>query len=196
MYGSVQINCTTPGHAWDNFFGSYSPDNIMKRKKNYLYYIDCLVQLLSLKYNKNIDNIQRNNIINKLDNIIFNAASIGVKRLDGILAFEIEYAKNPKANSWTFIVPTKFIDEKNLTIQGKMYNQGIVYTLKKVLNLTEEKSYKDKVGFSEDSSKIVDDFNSYFYKFCNNRFTYGKIDLVEDKHDRETYWKITIKNRL
>ena len=104
MYGNDYTG--TKGHMLDNFF-SYSPDDIGKRKELYFYYVNKLIDLLTVKYSK--QNINKAKIIKHIQTIINNATDgTYEKRLDGILAFECEYYKNPNATSYEFYIPIKY----------------------------------------------------------------------------------------
>jgi len=106
MYGTTQIlPCWTLGHA----FVGHEPDNIRDRKDLFLLYVNNLIDLLSIKYNKQISAQQKAKIIEKFSRIIEASSQTPTDRLDGILSFEIAILKNPDAKQITIYIPIKYL---------------------------------------------------------------------------------------
>ncbi|NDW11014.1 hypothetical protein D0T56_15290 [Dysgonomonas sp. 520] len=142
MYGETQLaNCFTFGHASDG----HDPDDIRKRKDLYLIYLDDLIELLSLKYNKNVSSQQKARIIGKFKRILEYSSQTPTDRLDAILSLEIELLKNPSANKVDFFIPIKYLAPNTSNI-----NKQIV---------------ENVIGFnpSEDVKEQIDNLIKYFY---------------------------------
>lgn len=158
MYGAAdQIKCFTFGHLmqskaknfpgfisvfWDN---KTNPDNIMERTKLYLYYLDKLEELLSLRYNILLTSDLTNNIKSIFTDIIEQVKYTSVERLDGILNFEIAKIIHQKEKEFTFSIPIKFVEINELSTQGLLVN-----------SLT--------ASFDDDANKIKEDTYKYFEK--------------------------------
>jgi hypothetical protein len=164
MYGEDQIKCFTSGHASE---GS-APDNIVDRKNLYLLYVDNLVELISIKYGINLSDNVKTNIHNKISEILDYIKYSTVNRLDGILAYEIAVLKNPSDKYIYIYMPIKYVNEDNLSLQGKIYS--IIFTPAKDANSIKDDAYKyfDKSGVFEKydiDSAIKTKNNIQFWEF-------------------------------
>lgn len=177
MYGEDTIGSTfTYGHTFD---GS-KPDQIIRRKKLYIHYLDQLIQLLNAKYSLNVSSQKREEVKNKFQVILdyFSSTDDVEKRIDGVLAYENAKLLNRDALNISIFVPVKYVDWEKLSKKGWAYNKAMA-------------------NFDGDAEKIRNTTVFYINTFDKDKVKSIDVQYIEEKSSKAKCWKITVifKNR-
>lgn len=115
----------TIGHAYEN---KDNPDNINGRKELYLYYVDKLIDVLSVKYVKNKTNYNKIDVKQQIEKIIVNTSkNIYIcKSIDAILSFECGYYANKGTSSFVFYISGKDDNEFNSILEYISQSHNVI----------------------------------------------------------------------